>query len=129
MRARAIFAGAVLLAAAGCGYTDENPHAAQIVAQAYLDGHTARDPVAICRVVAPEVQAVFGAGQSCPEGLRPRLEARYPRLTVGDVHPAPSPPLNPRIAVAVREQPGREVIVGRYGSIWRVVDGGRVPGT
>jgi hypothetical protein len=118
--------GLVVLAS-GCGYTDDSPHAAQIVAQAYLDGHTDRDPIEICRVVAPEVRAVFGAGKSCPAGLSPRLAKSYRRLTVGKTHPAPSPPLNPRIAVAVKEQPGREVIVGRYGSTWLVVDGGKVP--
>lgn len=127
MKLRTLLVAGLCLLSTACGYKDDNPHAAQLVAQAYLDGHTKRDAVAICRVVAPEVRVVFGAGKACPLGLQPQLGPRYPRLTVGPVHPAPSPPLNPRIAVAVREQPGREVIVGRYGSTWLVVDGGKVP--
>jgi hypothetical protein len=126
MNWRAIPIAMVVAASTGCGYEDENPHAAAIVAQAYLDAYTARDAAGICRVAAPEVQQAIAAGQpSCATVLQPQLARRYPRLTVGDAHSAPSPPLNPRIALAVREQPGREIVVGRYGSIWRVIDGGK----
>ena len=128
MRLAASIATVLALAAAACGYHDDSPDAAVEVAQAYLDAHTALDAAAICRVVAPEVRLTIAAGQpSCADALRPQLGRRYPKLIVGGTHNAPSPPLNPRIAVAVKEQPGREIVVGRYGSIWRVVDGGRAP--
>lgn len=111
-----------------CERSDDDHHAAAVVAQAYLDAHTARDPAAVCRVLAPEVQLAIAAGHaSCGDAVRVQLGGRYPRLTVGSSREAPSPPGNPRIAVEVREQPGREMTVGRYGSIWRVVDGGKAP--
>lgn len=111
-----------------CDQPDEDRHAAAIVAQAYLDAHTARDASAICRIVAPEVQLTIAAGQpSCAAVLQPQLARRYRHLRVGGTSVVPSPPGNPRIAVEVRDQPGRRMVVGRYGSIWRVVDGGKVP--
>jgi hypothetical protein len=116
---------AVMLVSGACGYSDDNPRAAARVAQAYLDGFADRDASSICRVAAPEVQAAWAAaGQgSCEAGLEPL--GRYPRLRVGLVRKIdPAPPLNPRYAVAVPAQPGREIEVGRYGSTWRVVYGG-----
>jgi len=115
----------IVLVGASCGYEDDNPRAAAIVAQAYLDGFADRDASSICRVSAPEVQAAWAAAGngSCEAGLEPL--GRYPRLRVGRVRKIdPAPPLNPRYAVAVPAQPGREIEVGRYGSTWRVVYGG-----
>jgi hypothetical protein len=112
---------------AACGYEDNNPDAAALVAQVYLDAFTNRDAQAICRVAAPEVQAAWAAGHaSCEAGLEPL--GRYPRLRVGEVRKVvPAPPLNPRFTVAVPAQPGREIEVARYGSTWRVVYGGPSP--
>jgi hypothetical protein len=128
MRAIRLLALAAALAAAGCGYQDDNSRAAAIVAQAYLDAVVAEDAAGVCRVVAPEVQAAFAAGQpSCEAGLQPVLDrsAPVPRLEIGIVAKLPNPPPgNPRFTVTVRSQPGRMITVGRYGSIWRVVDGG-----
>jgi hypothetical protein len=115
------------LVGSGCGYKDDNPEAAALVAQSYLDAYTARNRQAICRVAAPEVQAALTVGHpSCEAGIQ--LLARYPRLKVGRVRKVePAPPLNPRYAVAVPAQPGREIVLGRYGSTWRVVYGGPAP--
>lgn len=123
MPAAALLATLALVSAA-CGYVDDNPRAAAIVAQAYLDGFADRDAHAICIVAAPEVQAAWTAGHaSCEAGLEPL--GRYPRLRVGRVRKVvPAPPLNPRFAVEVPAQPGREIEVARYGSTWRVVYGG-----
>jgi hypothetical protein len=117
------------LMSAACGYVDDNPRAAAVVAQAYLDAFTERDAPGVCRVSAPEVQAAWAAAGhgSCEAGLEPL--GNYPRLRVGPVRKVvPAPPLNPRFAVAVPTQPGREIIVARYGSTWRVVYGGKAPG-
>jgi hypothetical protein len=108
-----------------CGYIDDNPRAASKVAQAYLNAFTERDPDAICRVLAPEAQLALAAGKTCEEGVAQQLARPYPLVTVGDIRPAPSPFGNPRFAVDVPAQPGRAILVGRYGSIWRVIDGGR----
>jgi hypothetical protein len=111
-----------------CNHPDDDDHAAAVVAQAYLSAYRRRDASAICGMVAPEVELAIAAGQpSCGVALQSQLAASYPRLSIGATHDVPSPAGNPRIAVAVREQPGREVLVGRYGSIWRVVDGGKPP--
>ena len=116
--------GVLALVGAGCGYKDDNPEAAALVAQTYLDAYTKRDRQAICRVAAPEVQAALAVGHpSCEAGIQ--LLSRYPRLKVGRVRKVePAPPLNPRYAVSVPAEPGREIILGRYGSTWRVVYGG-----
>jgi hypothetical protein len=111
--------------ASGCGYKDENPQAASIVAQAYLNALAAHDAHAVCRVLAPEVQAAIARGGTCDQGILASLRHRSPRLAVGKVEKIQGPPGNPRFEVAVRSQPGREIVVGRYGSIWRVVDGGQ----
>jgi hypothetical protein len=109
---------------AGCGYVDNNPHATQVVAQAYLDSLRRHDVAGVCRVFAPEVQAAYGAGSSCQAGLPAHLRKTYPRLVVGGVHEVAGPSGNPRFDVAVQGQPGVEITVGRYGSIWRVIGGG-----
>lgn len=126
MRRAAFLLTLTIVVVGGCGYHDDNPEAAAIVAKIYVDAHTARDAAAICRVLAPEIQLAIGAGRPCDIRLRTQLAQRYPRLTLGRVREVPSPPLNPRYAVVVREQPGREIVVARYGSTWLVVDGGRV---
>jgi hypothetical protein len=117
---------AVVLSALGCGYVDDNPQAARVVAQAYLDAFAEHDAAGICRVVAPEVQAALAAGRtSCDAGAEEQLGRSYPRLTVGRTQKVvPAPPNNPRYTVEVRGEPGRWIVVGRYGSTWRVVDGG-----
>jgi hypothetical protein len=125
MRCVATLIAAIAMVSAGCGYVDDNPHAGAVVAQAYLDAFTARNAHAICRVLAPEVRQALATGRTCEAALAPQLRRRYPRLTVGSIHKVPSPPLNPRFAVEIPAQPGRVVIVGRYGSTWRVVDGGK----
>jgi hypothetical protein len=109
-----------------CGYPDDNDDAAIVVAQAYLDGWAEGDAADICRVSAPEVQAAFAAGKpSCEAGLAEPLKQRHPHLTTGQVTEVKDAPAgNPRFAVEVKEQPGRIIVVGRYGSIWRVVNGG-----
>jgi hypothetical protein len=115
------------LAAAGCGYSDENDDAAVVVAQAYLDAFAENDAAGICRVSAPEVAAAFAADKgSCDAGLEePLRSTQHPRLSTGRVTKVENaPPGNPRFAVEVPGQPGRVIVVGRYGSIWRVVDGG-----
>jgi hypothetical protein len=127
MRLASLLVCALGLIAPGCGYVDDNPHAAQVVAQAYLDAYTNKEPAKICRVLAPEVALAVAAGRTCVEGIAPQLRQEYPRLTAGRTHNAPSPPGNPRMFVSVREQPGRELVLGRYGSIWRVIDGGKPP--
>jgi hypothetical protein len=114
----------VAATASGCGYTDENPQAAAIVAQAYLNAYTAHDAHAVCRVLAPEVQSAMAQGHTCEQGVRPAFR-RSSHLVVGKVRRIPAPPGNPRFEVAVRGEPGREIVVGHYGSIWRVVDGGQ----
>jgi hypothetical protein len=125
MRSALVLLAMVAAIASGCGYRDENPRAAAIVAQAYLNAVAADKAHAVCRVLAPEVQAAIARGASCEKGLIPTLRRRGRHLTVGSVQKVPSPPGNPRFEVAVRGQVGREIIVGRYGSIWRVIDPGR----
>jgi len=121
-------AAALCAAIAGCGYHDDNPHAAQVVAQAYLDAHTDRDPATVCRVLAPEIVLAVAANRpSCEAGILLQLAEPHPRLTVGRASEAPSPPGNPRMFVSVREEPGRMIELGRYGSIWRVIYGGTPP--
>ena len=112
---------------AGCGYVDDNPRAAEVVAQAYLDGYSEHDGSAVCRVLAPEVHAAFAPLGGCEKAVRPSLQLEQPRLTVGHAQKVPSPPVNPRFVVNVREQHGRLITVGRYGSIWRVIHGGDWP--
>lgn len=125
---RAIAGAAIfILLCAGCGYADDNPRAAALVAQAYLDAFASRDAAAVCRLVAPEVKGALAAGQACEDGVRPQFKAAASRLVVGRVREIPAPAVNPRFAVEVSGQPGRFVTVGRYGSIWRVVDGGVRP--
>jgi hypothetical protein len=119
-----VLAAVLMVAANGCGYTDDNGRAARVVAQAYLNAFTARNATAICRVLAPEVTAALPNGQTCEERVGLLLHRAYPRLIVGRVRRVPGPPLNPRFAVAVPAERGRWITVGRYGSIWRVIDGG-----
>lgn len=127
MKHALVLLAAVALIGSGCGYNDNNSDAAALVAQSYLDAYTKRDRQAICRVAAPEVQAALAAGHpSCEAGVQ--LLARYPRLKVGRARKVePAPPLNPRYAVSVEGEPGREIVLGRYGSTWRVVYGGPAP--
>jgi hypothetical protein len=110
----------------GCGYADDNPQAARVVAQSYLDAFEHHDAAAICRVSAPEVQAALALGHtSCDAGAAEQLNHPYPHLTTGRTRKVvPAPANNPRYAVEVRGEAGRWIILGRYGSIWRVVDGG-----
>ena len=76
-----------------CERSDNDEHAAAIVAQEYLDAHTARDAAAICRVAAPEVQLTIAAGRpSCAAALQPQLAPRFSRLTVADSQSAPRHP-------------------------------------
>jgi hypothetical protein len=126
---RLLALAAVLCAATvGCGYVDDNPRAAQVVAQAYLDAYTDRDLATVCRVLAPEIVLAVSANRpSCEAGISTLLTGPYPPLTVGSTREAPSPPGNPRLFVSVREQPGRMIELGRYGSIWRVINGGTPP--
>lgn len=124
MRAATVIMVAFSLALVGCGYVDDNPRAAAIVAQAYLDALAAHDAAAACRVLAPEVQLALASGQTCEVGLEPQLRNANPRLRVGRIRKVPGPPGNPRLDVDVPAQPGREIEVGRYGSIWRVIFGG-----
>jgi hypothetical protein len=123
---RLLVFAAVALSAVGCGYVDDNPRAARVVAQAYLDAFAEHDAAGICRVSAPEVQIALTAGHaSCDEGAEERLGHSYPRLSTGRTQKVvPAPSNNPRYAVEVVGQPGRWIVVGRYGSTWRVVDGG-----
>lgn len=126
MRAVSVLAVALAVGLCGCGYADDNRRAAALVAQVYLDSFAEREPTAICRVLAPEVQGAIASGHpSCEAGLAERLSRPHPRRTTGRVRRiAPPSPDNPRYAVEVRGEPGRWIIVGRYGSTWRVVDGG-----
>ena len=121
-------AAALCAATAGCGYVDDNPRAAQIVAQEYLDAYSDRDLAAICRVLAPEIVLAVSANRpSCEAGILTLFTGPYPSLTVGPTRKAPSPPGNPRLFVSVREEPGRMIELGRYGSSWRVINGGTPP--
>jgi hypothetical protein len=113
--------------AGGCGYVDDNQRAAEIVAQAYLNAYATGDASAICNVLAPEVEVLVANGGTCETALEPVLQKRFPRLTVGRASHVAAPFGNPRYTVPIRQEPGRQIIVGRYGSIWRVIDGGRVP--
>jgi hypothetical protein len=128
MKLISLFISALALIASGCGYVDDNPRAARVVAQAYLDAYAQHNPSKICRVLAPEVVIAVAAGRTCEEGLAPQLLQDHPRLRAGRTRKAPSPPGNPRLFVAVQGQPGREIELGRYGSIWRVINGGTVAG-
>jgi hypothetical protein len=119
-----VLVAALAFTGAGCGYADNNARAAAMVAQAYLNAFAAQDAPAICRVLAPEVVVALAAGRTCEERVQLLLHHPYPRLTVGRVRIVSGPPLNPRFAVAVPAQHGRWITVGRYGSIWRVIDGG-----
>jgi hypothetical protein len=123
--ALALILAATGVIACGCGYTDENRRAAAIVAQSYLNALAADRPHAVCRVLAPEIQVGVGRGGTCEQGIIPTLRRRQPHLTVGSVQEIPGPSGNPRLEVAVPGQPGREIILGRYGSIWRVIYGGQ----
>jgi hypothetical protein len=109
---------------AGCGYVDDNSQAVKVVAQSYLDALKRHDPVGVCRVLAPELQAAIGAGGSCEAAMPGHLLKAYPRLRTGAVHEVHGPPGNPRFDVAVLARPDVVLTVGRYGSIWRVVGGG-----
>jgi hypothetical protein len=115
---------ALLATLAGCGYVDNNPHAVQVVTQSYLDALEQHDATGVCRVLAPEVQAVIAAGRSCEASLPGHLLKTYPQLRAGAVHEVDGPPGNPRFDVAVPARPDVVITVGRYGSIWRVVSAG-----
>jgi hypothetical protein len=124
VRAAVAAIGVVLLVlVSGCGYVDDNGRAAAVVAQAYLDAVRARDAAGVCRVLAPEVQAALAAGKTCEGAVARQLRVRRPKLRVAGVREIPGPPGNPRFNITVPEGSGRQITVGRYGSIWRVVDG------
>jgi hypothetical protein len=124
MRWAAAACSAIGLLLAGCGYTDDNPRAAALVAQAYVDAVDRHDAAAVCRVLAPEAQAGFAAGKTCEGGLAGHLRPSATALRVGRVREVPGPPGNPRFNVAIPARPGSEITVGRYGSIWRIIGGG-----
>jgi hypothetical protein len=116
---------AVLLALfAGCGYVDDNPRAVRVVAQAYLDALRSHDAAAVCRVLAPEVQAAIAAGGTCDGSLPAHWDRTYPALRVGSAREVSGPSGNPRFEVTVEGRHGIVLTLGRYGSIWRVVGGG-----
>jgi hypothetical protein len=93
-----------------------------------LDGLKRHDADAVCRVLAPEVQAAIAAGMTCEAALPGHLHANYPRLEARGVYEVPGPPGNPRFNVDVTTRTGLAITVGRYWSIWRVVDGGGLIG-
>jgi len=130
---RAAIAGFLVSAtlAGGCGgYQDDNWRAAREVAQAYLDAQQREDTARACGLLAPETQASFAAlgGGACEAGVPSASgPAGDRRLNVAGVTPVPGSGLNPRMGVRVREQPARLIVVGRYGSTWRVVDVGATP--
>jgi hypothetical protein len=116
----AIAIAAITLVAAGCGYDDENPQAARIVAQAYLNAYTARDSATICRVVDPELVLVFAnlGGGSCENYIRSTFTSHEPAVRLGIVKWY----LN-RARVYVVGEPTRFVGLVKYGSLWHVVEG------
>lgn len=124
---------AVTVTAFGCGYVDDNGRAAAVVAQEYLDGYAERDASDICRVLAPDVQAMQAERSpsgTCEDGVRAELTRSYPRLTVGRTRDAgDSPGGNPQFLVEVPGEPGRWIKLERHASIWRVADGGALRAT
>lgn len=118
---------ALPFALVGCGYVDDNSRAAGMVAQAYLQALTEHDAAAACRLLAPDVQLAVSSGRTCEVGMEPLVGAANPRLRIGQVRKVPGPFGNPRFDVDVPAQPGRVIQVARYGSTWRVVNGGVAP--
>ena len=124
MKGWSLLAAVLLALLAGCGYVDDNPRAVRIVAQAYLDSLRKHEAAAVCRVLAPEVQAVIAVGGTCEANLPAHWQRAYPALRVGGVREVAGPSGNPRFEVTVEGRRGVDLTLGRYGSIWHVVDGG-----
>jgi hypothetical protein len=82
---RATIVVAAAMALAGCGYHDENPEAARVVAQAYASAYPHRDAATICRVIFPTLAATFAslAHGSCDAHIAAGFTPQEPTLRLG----------------------------------------------
>jgi hypothetical protein len=118
--ARGLAGGAIAtlaVAALGCGYADQNPQAARLVARAYLDAYARRDAGAICRLITPPLAASFaaGAGGSCERHVETTFASGEGPLRTTSVS------VSERNAhVDVSGQRGRFIALVKWGSIWHV---------
>jgi len=124
VKAWQLLAAILLALLPGCGYVDDNPRAVRIVAQAYLDALRKHDAAAVCRVLAPEVEAAIAVGRTCETNLPVHWLRTYPALRAGAVREVSGPSGNPRFDVTVVGRRGGNLTLGRYGSVWHVVDSG-----
>jgi hypothetical protein len=112
---RALLLG--LLALAGCGYQDDNPHAAQVMAQALLDAHTAHDANAFCRLLGPALlsAAASQGGGLCQPFVQRTFDSSGGRLNVGSVYGDDK-------QNNLRGQGRPDITNGgvKYASVWRV---------
>lgn len=118
----------VAVFAAGCGGGGDekkppalqgtNDPAATKVAQAYVDAYTAKNPEAICRLLAESVRAELSKAKSCGRALRPTLKLDFPKFTALRSYK------NGATAVVSFKDSPRQVTLTREAGAWRVSNGG-----
>ena len=120
-RSTGVVLAALALALGGCGYHDDNPRAAQLVAGAYLDAYAAHDADAVCRLLIPEAAAAVGARAAgeCARAVSETFVAGEPASRPGRAIMQEGMPLRARIAL--EGDPTRVLGLVRYGSTWLVV--------
>jgi hypothetical protein len=111
------------LAVVGCGAPDDNPEAARLIAQSYLDGRHDGDVVTVCRLSAPEVAlaAAAQAGGSCERFMRRALMTRPASLRAGPTLSYAVDGVYANARVAIQGRAAGVVTLRRYASFWRVV--------
>lgn len=95
-----------------------NDPAATKVAQAYVDAYTAKNPDAICRLLAESVRAELSKAKSCGRALRPTLKVDFPKFTA-----LRSYRKGTAAVVSFKDSP-RQVTLTREAGAWRVSNGG-----
>jgi hypothetical protein len=109
--------GAVALALTGCGYRDDNPDAARVLAQALLDAQHAGDADAVCRLLGPALLAATASqgGGNCQPFVQRSFDPSTPALRAGSVAGDDT-----RMRVQIQDRPGLFIGVVKYASVWRV---------
>jgi hypothetical protein len=101
----------------GCGYQDQDPQAVRVVAQAFVSAYPQRDPTMICTVVIPPLAAQFAslAHGSCEQHIASTFTPHEPVVRLGAVKVSGG-----SATVDVVGQPGHNVDLIKYGSLWAV---------
>jgi hypothetical protein len=119
-RARtALIVASVALAIGGCGYHDDNPEAAVVVAQAFYDAYGKGDESMACRVLSSDLRALVAsrAEGNCEAAVRAQFKHGAKVARVQGVSGSDT------VAhVTVRGNPHEFVTLLRYGSVWRIVE-------